>query len=158
MPLSLHTIQGAPGSKKKRVRIGRGGKRGTYSGKGMKGQRARSGGRRGLKRLGAKPLVEQTPKLRGFKSLRKKPAILNLKDLTADLNADLRRGSERGADSDFVKITPQILLKRGLVDKIKNGVKILGNGEIDFKIEVSGCKVSKSAREKIEKAGGKIII
>lgn len=141
MPLSLHTIHPQKGSKKKRKIIGRGGKRGTYSGRGTKGQRARSGGKRGLKRLGLKPLMEQTPKLRGFKSLKKKPEILNLERLNKNFK-----------DGD--KITPPILLKSGLVDKIKNGVKILGEGEIKVKLEVSGCKVSKSAREKIKKAGG----
>ena len=144
MTLSLHTIKPAKGAKKKKKRVGRGGKRGTYSGRGIKGQRARSGGKRGLKRLGMRPLMEQTPKLRGFKSLKKKPEILNLKDL-----------QNKFKDGD--KITPQVLLKKGLVDKIKNGVKILGDGEIKVKLEVSGCQVSRSAKEKIEKAGGRVI-
>jgi len=122
MTLSLHTIKPAKGAKKKKKRVGRGGKRGTYSGRGIKGQRARSGGKRGLKRLGMRPLMEQTPKLRGFKSLKKKPEILNLKDL-----------QNKFKDGD--KITPQVLLKKGLVDKIKNGVKILGDGEIKVKLE-----------------------
>ncbi len=144
MTLSLHTIKPAKGAKKKKKRIGRGGKRGTYSGRGIKGQRARSGGKRGLKRLGMRPLMEQTPKLRGFKSLKKKPEILNLKDL-----------QNKFKDGD--KITPQVLLKKGLVDKIKNGVKILGDGEIKVKLEISGCQVSKSAKEKVEKAGGVVV-
>lgn len=142
MPLSLHTIKPAVGSKKKKKRVGRGGKRGTYSGKGLKGQKARSG-TSGFKRRGMRPLIEATPKLRGFKSKKPKPAILNLKDLNIF--------------KDGEKVTPQILRKKGLVDNIKNGVKILGKGEIRVKIEVSNCQISASAKEGIEKLGGKIM-
>ncbi len=143
MPLSFHTIQPARGAKKSKQRIGRGGKRGTYSGKGQKGQRARSGGRHRLKRLGLKPLMEQTPKLRGFKSRQPRPEIVNLRDLARKFK-------------DGEKVTPQILLSRGLVDKINNGVKILGQGEINIKLTVSGCKISAGAKDKIEKEGGAI--
>jgi len=142
MILSLHTIHPAQGSKKKKKRVGRGGKRGTYSGKGLKGQKSRAGAS-GFKRRGMKPLVERTKKLRGFKSHKAKPEILNLSDL-----------DKRVKDGD--KINPEVLKKLGLVDKIQNGVKILGNGQINVKIEIQGCAVSKSAKEKIEKVGGVI--
>ncbi len=142
MTLSLHTIKPAKGSTKSRKTIGRGGKRGTYSGKGQKGQKARSGVS-GLKRLGARQLIESTHKLKGFKSRNKKPEILNLDIL-----------NEKFKDGD--KITPEILKKNKLVDKINNGVKILGNGKISIKLEIENCEFSKSAKEKIEKAGGKI--
>ncbi len=141
MSLSLHTIQPAKNSKKKRKKIGRGGKRGTYAGKGLKGQKARSGVS-GLKRLGMRQLIERTHKLKGFKSKQVKPAIINLKDLNNFKDGD--------------KIDPQVLLEKGKIDKIKNGVKILGEGEIKVKLEISHCEVSKSAKEKIEKAGGRI--
>jgi len=142
MTLSLHTIHPAKNSKKKKKIIGRGGKHGTYSGKGLKGQKARSG-TSGFKRRGMKGLIEATPKLRGFKSHKPKFEVVNLKDLNKYKDGD--------------KINPKILKKTGLVDKIENGVKILGKGEINVKINVEECKVSDSAKEKIEKAGGKII-
>lgn len=141
MALSLHTIHAAPGARKKKIRIGRGGKRGTYSGKGFKGQKSRSGGRKGLKRLGMRQLIEQTHKLRGFKSLQDKPVILNLKNLAALVK-----------DND--QVNPQFLVDQGLVKNIRKPIKILGNGEIGVKIELAGCLVSLSAKEKIEKAGG----
>ena len=78
MALNLSNLKPAPGSKRRAKTIGRGGKRGSYSGRGMKGQKARSGGKSGLKRLGLRQLMERTHKLRGFQSLVKKPAIVSL--------------------------------------------------------------------------------
>lgn len=144
MSLYLHTLKPTLGSRKKRKRVGRGGKRGTYSGRGLKGQRARSGGKRGLKRLGMRQLVERTHKLRGFKSPYKKPAIISLDKL-----------NQHFKDND--KVTPQILFKKKLVGTIKNGVKILSNGQIKVKINVEGCQLSQGAKTAIEKAGGKIL-
>ncbi|MFH1890406.1 MAG: 50S ribosomal protein L15 [Candidatus Kuenenbacteria bacterium] len=143
MTLYLHTIKPTPGLRKKKQRVGRGGKRGTYSGRGLKGQKARSGGKSGLKRRGMRQLMESSHKLRGFKSIHKKPEIVNLESL-----------NDKFKDGD--KITPIILRKKGLVDRINNGVKILGKGEIKVKLEISQCLASKSAKEKIEKAGGKV--
>ena len=142
MSLSLHTIAPAKGAKKDAKKIGRGGKRGTYSGKGIKGQKSRSGVS-GLKRLGMKQLIEQTPKLRGFKSLRPKLEVVNV----SDLNDKFKDGEA---------VNPESLVKTGLVSKPQKGIKILGNGEISIKVEVEGCTFSKSAQEKIEKAGGKV--
>lgn len=141
--LAFHTIRPARGSKHRKKRLGRGNAsgHGTYSTKGQKGQKARSGGRKGLKIKGLKRMILSFPKLRGFKSPHPKPAILNLKDL------------EKIRD---VKITPEVVLKGGLVYNIKDGVKILGDGEIKRAITVEGCAVSKSAKEKIEKAGGQV--
>lgn len=143
MALSLHTIKPTKGSKKTKRRIGRGGKRGTYSGKGLKGQRARSG-TSGMRRRGIRQLMESTPKLRGFKSFRPKPTIINLSDIVKKVK-----------DGDT--LTPESLYKLGLVKKNANGVKILGNGDIKIKLEVSGCQISASAKQKIEKAGGKVV-
>jgi len=142
MSLYLHTIKS--GSKTKKKRVGRGGKRGTYSGRGLKGQKARSGGKSGLKRRGMRQLMETSHKLRGFKSIHGKPEVVNLADLTKNFK-----------DGD--KVDPYVLQKKGLVDKIKTGVKILSKGEIKVKLEVSGCKLSKLAEDKIKKAGGKIV-
>ncbi len=143
MTLSLHTIKPASGSKHRKKIIGRGNAsgHGTYSTRGQKGQRARSGGRKGLKIKGFKRLILSTPKMRGFKSKRLRPAFLNL--------GDLNKISEQ-------KITPQTLLRAGLVREVKNGVKILGEGEINRKITLEGCAVSQGAKEKIEKSGGAV--
>jgi len=87
MPLTLHTIKPFSGSKKKVKRVGRGlGSTGTYSGRGQKGQRARSGGRGGLKLLGMKRIILATPKLRGFKSPYPKMVAVNIGDLEKKFN------------------------------------------------------------------------
>ena len=153
MALTLHTIKPAKNSQKKKKKIGRGGKRGTYSGKGQKGQKARSGVS-GLKRLGMRQLIEQTHKLKGFKSRNIKSEILNLFDLNKKFSI---KNDTNPDEKKLIKINPNILEKNGLIKKNKNGIKILGNGEINIKIEVKNCEVSKSAKEKIEKAGGKVI-
>jgi large subunit ribosomal protein L15 len=131
--------------KKKRKRVGRGGKRGTYSGKGVKGQRSRAGRR--LK-PSIRELIKRYPKLRGyrFKPLAKKPAVVNV----GVLEKRFKSGE---------KVTPQTLLEKRIIRKIKGRlpeVKILGRGKLTKKIIVEGCNTSKSAKEKIEKAGGTI--
>ncbi len=134
MPIKLHNLKSNSSSTKKR--IGRGGKRGTYSGRGLKGQRSRSGGKRGLKRLGLKPLMTQTHKLRGFKSPHAKPETVNLKDLQKFFK-----------DGEIV--SPGTLLKRGLIKTRRNGVKILGMGKLTHKLTVVGCSVSESVASKV---------
>lgn len=119
------------------------GSTGTYSGRGQKGQRARSGGRKGLKLMSMKRLIQSTPKLRGFKSHYPKFTVVNLSELEKKFNEGER-------------VTPKTLLEKGLVGKIGERVKILGGGELKKKLTIGGCALSSSAREKIEKAGGKI--
>lgn len=144
MALNLTTIKSAFGAKKKKRDIGRGGKRGTYSGRGLKGQRARSGGTHGLKRKGLRRLMEQTPKLRGFKSRNRKPAVLSLDKII--------KAFPQGG-----QISPDILIAKKLVKNIDHGLKILnGQTEIKVPLEFSNCQVSKAVKEKIEKAGGSI--
>lgn len=131
--------------KKTRKRVGRGGKRGTYSGRGMKGQKARASPK--LKPQ-IREFIKRYPKLRGYKFKGKdiRVALVNIGDL----------------DKKFEKkekINPQALLKRGLISKIKGRVpqvKILGKGEIKKALTVEGCQFSRQAKEKIEKAGGKV--
>jgi len=142
MSLSLHTIQPSQGSKTKKRRVGRGGKRGSYSGKGLKGQNARSGAS-GMRRRAIRHLMESTPKLRGFKSQKPRPEIVNL----GELNDKLKTGDT---------VTPKFLFDKKLINHTKTGAKILGNGDIKIKLEISDCQVSASAKEKIEKAGGKV--
>ncbi|NCN07155.1 50S ribosomal protein L15 [Candidatus Falkowbacteria bacterium] len=141
MNLTLSNLKPAKGSTKRRKRVGRGGKRGTYSGKGLKGQKARSGVS-GLKALGFKQTLQRTPKLRGFKSLKAKMAIVNLSDL-----------DKLFKDGD--KIAPKDLIKAGLIESAKSGVKVLGFGQLSKKLEVTVNAFSNSAKEAIEKAGGK---
>ena len=131
--------------KKSKKRVGRGGKRGTYSGRGIKGQKSRAGHKI---RPQMRDTIKKIPKKRGykFKSFRKKPEIINVGLL-----------DEKFKDGD--KITPASLLGVGLVKKISGKtpqVKLLGDGTLTKKLLVSECQISKSAKEKILKAGGEI--
>jgi len=134
---------------KKRKRIGRGGKRGTYSGRGMKGQRARAG--RKMKPV-IRELIKKYPKLRGY---RQKLKAQNSKLKTAILNLEVLEKKFNTGE----KITPEILLEKRIIRKIKGKmplVKILAKGEISKKLIIEGCQMSESAKEKIERAGGQI--
>ncbi len=145
MTLNLHTIKPKKGARKDRMRVGRGlAKKGTYSGRGAKGQRARSGGRSGLKLKGLRKVMLGIPKLRGFKSLEEPKAVVNVGELSA-------------AFASGAKVTPKLLRDKGLVEEIGAGVKVLGDGELTIKITLEGCQVSAGAKTKIEKAGGKVI-
>jgi large subunit ribosomal protein L15 len=143
MALSLSNLKPAKGSKHKAKTIGRGGKRGSYSGRGMKGQRARSGGKSGLKRLGMRQLMERTHKLRGFKSLTVKPAVVSL----GTINKNFK---------DNETVSPASLADKKLINTGKYGVKILSDGKLGIKIKLIECSVSAKAVEKIKLAGGEI--
>lgn len=140
-------------------RVGRGGKRGTFSGKGSKGQKSRAGA--GVKpgfRGGDNRIWQLFPKQRGaskkpgntrphakhrfFQMKREKPAVFNV-----DSFNEFNEGEV---------LTPGLLFKKGLLKNAKVKVKILGNGELKKKLEFNGFKFSKSAEEKILKAGGTI--
>ncbi len=144
--LTLHTLKPAKGSKKKRKRVGRGNAsgHGTYSTRGQKGQRSRSGGRNKLKIKGLKSLLQSIPKQRGFHSLYPKLAVVNLKDLEKSFN-------------EGELITPKKLETKGLIRTAKNGVKILSDGVLTKKFRVQADSFSKGAEEKIKKAGGEAI-
>jgi len=144
---------------KKRKRIGRGGKRGTYSGKGQKGQKSRAG-------YNLRPVIrgwiKKYPKLKGYrqkskiKSKKSKIIILNLDILEKKFSA---KGFSASGGEGKIKINPEILLKLGIIHRIKGRmpvVKILGKGKITKKLIVENCQLSKSAKDKIEKAGGTI--
>lgn len=127
-------------------RVGRGGKKGTYSGKGNKGQGARAG-RKMVPII--RELIKRYPKLRGYRSF-------VLENNLCPVNLDALEKIAKDGDV----INPENLLKLGIVRMIKGKrpeVKILGKGKLTKKITVEGCKVSKSAKEAIEKAGGKIV-
>jgi len=130
--------------KKNKKRIGRGGKRGTYSGKGMKGQKARSGySRRATWEGGRTTLVAKTKKKKGFKSVRPKNQVLSLAILEAKFAA-----------GDLV--SPEKLLAKKLIRNLATPVKILGQGTLTKKLVFQEVLFSETARQKIEKAGGKI--
>lgn len=145
MAYTLSNLKAPAKSRKTSKRLGRGSGsgKGNYSGKGIKGQRARSGGRKGLQRLGLKMIMQRIPKHRGFKSIYPKAIVVNVGMLELHVKA--------GA-----VITPALLVKMNLIQNTEGPVKILGEGEITKAIVVKGCQVSKVAKEKIEKAGGKI--
>jgi large subunit ribosomal protein L15 len=141
--MQLHQLKPNPKAKKKR--IGRGGAHGTTATRGTKGQKSRSGGGKGRNFQGEKiPLFRKTPKLRGFKSLRRKNLAVNLSQIEARF--------ESGET-----VNPVTLFQKRLIRSGKGAaVKILGNGEISKKVVFEDCLVSKTAEEKIKKAGGEV--
>ncbi len=142
--MKLHELSKPLGSTKATKRKGRGTAtgQGKTAGRGMNGQKSRSGGgvRLGFEG-GQMPLYRRIPK-RGFTNVFKKEwTILNVSDLEAYEN-----GTE---------ITPELLVSDGKAKQVTAGIKILGNGEITKKLTVKAHKFSKTAAEKIEAAGGK---
>lgn len=140
--MQLHEIR--PINKKKnKKRVGRGGKRGTYSGRGMKGQKSRAGHRI---RPAERDLIQRLPKLRGFKfkPLKSKPAIINIDDLARKVKSDI--------------IDRQTLIEAGLIRKSDTKIKILGpkKGEIKRAFQIKDLAVSKKLRKTIEAAGGSV--
>ena len=144
MALSLNNLHPAPGSTHKKKRLGRGpgSGLGKTSGKGHKGQKSRSGysSRPGFEG-GQMPLQRRLPK-RGFTNIFKKQWIeISLAKIEENFNA----GDE---------VTPTILHERGLIKKAKHDLVILGTGDISKSLNISAHRFTKTAREKIEKAGG----
>jgi large subunit ribosomal protein L15 len=142
--MKLHELQPTPGSKTKAKRLGRGigSGLGKTSGKGHKGAKARSGGGKGPGFEGGQmPLMRRIPKS-GFKNIfRKEYAIVNVGNL------------EQFEDGSVV--TVEMLKSAGLINNLKDGVKILGTGELTRKLTVQVNHFTGTAKEKIEKAGGK---
>lgn len=141
--LKLHHLRPAPGSKKDRTRVGRGeGSKGKTSGRGTKGTKARYQVRPGFEGGGVR-LVMRTPKLRGFKNpFRVEYQVVNVETLAEMFPAG---GSVTVAD----------LVAKGLVRK-NEPVKVLGNGDIAVKLNITVDKVSESAKAKIVAAGGSV--
>lgn len=133
-----HTLKG-------KKRVGRGGKKGTYSGKGGKGQTARSG-RKMVPII--RELIKRYPKLRGYRSF-------NLKNDVVAVNVD----SLNAVFHDGDIVNPTSLIEKGIVGKIKGKVpqiKILGKGKIEKKLTFENCHISETAKNLIDKAGGTI--
>ncbi|MCS7163420.1 MAG: 50S ribosomal protein L15 [Thermodesulfovibrio sp.] len=145
--MKINELKPAPGSKKKPKRVGRGlgSGHGRYATKGIKGQKARSGGAKGPGFEGGQmPLQRRIPK-RGFSNapFKKEYAIVNLKDLNKIID-------------EVDTITPEILLEKGVIKDLKDGLKILGDGDINKPITVKTHAISKSALQKIQSAGGRV--
>ncbi|MEZ5344126.1 MAG: 50S ribosomal protein L15 [Pyrinomonadaceae bacterium] len=144
MALALNDLHPAPGSTHKKKRRGRGpgSGLGKTAGRGHKGQKSRSGySRRAGFEGGQMPLQRRLPK-RGFTNAFKREWIeVRLSTLEENFNA----GDE---------VTPEILRERGLIKKAKHDLVILGNGDISKKLTVSAHRYTKTAKAKIEKAGG----
>ncbi len=143
--MQLHQIK--PKIKKKgRKRIGRGGKRGSYSGRGIKGQKARAGRKI---RPQWRDTIKKIPKKRGYRfaPFKKGLVAVGLDKLEKHFN-------------EGEKVTPQTLFEKGIIRKNRGllpGVKLLADGEISKKFLVSECQISGPAKEKVERVGGKIL-
>ncbi|MFH0716550.1 50S ribosomal protein L15 [Staphylococcus delphini] len=141
--MKLHELKPSEGSRKVRNRVGRGAGTGNgkTSGRGQKGQKARSGGgvRPGFEG-GQLPLFRRIPK-RGFTNInRKEYAIVNLDQLNQF--------------EDGTEVTPGLLIETGVVKNEKAGIKVLGNGSLEKKLTVKAHKFSASAKAAIEAKGG----
>jgi large subunit ribosomal protein L15 len=142
--MKLHELKSVEGAKKAPKRVGRGtGSGGRNSGRGIKGQNSRSGGgvRPGFEG-GQMPLYRRLPK-RGFTNIfAKEYAVINVDRLNVF--------------EDGTVVTPELLREKGIIGKSKDGVKLLGNGELEKALTVKLTKFTKTAIEKIEGAGGKV--
>ena len=143
--MRLHELKAVPGATRAPKRKGRGTAtgQGKTAGRGMNGQNSRSGGgvRLGFEG-GQMPLYRTIPK-RGFTNIwGTEYAIVNVKDLNRF--------------EDGTEVTPELLKEAGLVKKMLDGVKILGDGAVEKKLTVKASKFTKTAQEKIEAAGGKV--
>ncbi|MEK7146355.1 MAG: 50S ribosomal protein L15 [Patescibacteria group bacterium] len=140
-----HSIKSAPGSIKKAKRVGRGGKRGTYAGRGGKGQTARTGGniQPGFEG-GQTPLIRRMPKLKGFKNPNRVPFFA--------VNVDRLELFDDGSTVDL-----KALMEKGIVKRATK-VKLLATGELTKKLTVHVNAASKDAVKKVEQAGGKVVL
>ena len=130
---------------KKHTQLGRGGRHGKTSGRGGKGQTARAGNKR---RPQMRDVIKKLPKLRGYK-------FASIQTAAMPINLD----SISNAFTNGAIVSPVTLLESGVI-KTKNGrvprVKVLARGEMTIKVTVTGCLVSETAKQAIEKAGGKV--
>lgn len=144
MAIHIGALRPPRGASKRRKRIGfgMGSGHGKTATRGSKGQRSRAGSRtRPGFEGGQMPLHRRLPK-RGFTNIFKKHFVLvNLKDLV-DFNPE-------------VKVTPDLLIQRGLIRRLRDGLRVLGDGELKAPLHIAAHHFSKSALEKIQRAGGK---
>jgi large subunit ribosomal protein L15 len=142
--MQLHELQPKHKNRGKK-RVGRGGRKGTYSGHGMKGQKSRAG--RKLEPI-IRGLIKRYPKVKGYRAFR-------IENYVAVVNLEVLDKNTKDGET----INPENLIIKGLVSKIKGKtpkVKILGKGNLTKKLVVEKCQTSKTAKDAIEKAGGSI--
>jgi large subunit ribosomal protein L15 len=145
--MKLHDLQPDKGATKQRTRVGRGiaAGKGKTAGRGTKGQGARKGGVKGAYFEGGQlPLVRRLPFKRGFNNIFR---ITYQEVNVDDLDARFKNGEA---------VTPETLVKTGLIREAEQPVAILGRGELKKKLKVQTHRISTSAREKIEAAGGSV--
>lgn len=144
--MQIHQLKPTHKNRRKK-RVGRGGKKGTYSGKGVKGQKSRAG--RKMVPI-VRELIKKYPKLRGYKfrsntkTGRLKLIVFNLKFLQNNF-------------SDGEKVSSETLIEKGFIRKIKGkapNIKILGEGELTKKLSIEGLSVSATAKKAVEQSGG----
>lgn len=148
--MQLHELKPTT-ARKSAKRVGRGGKRGKTSGKGHKGQKARAGN---SSRPEMREMIKKLPKLRGH-GINRAAAVNNERVKPAVINVSVLEASFKAGDA----INPKALVAAGVIGsrrKTAPKVKILGAGDLSKKLTVSGCEVSASAKDKIEKAGGSV--
>jgi len=145
MILAIHNLKPARGAKHGPKRVGRGNAsgHGTYSGRGGKGQTARSGGSHRLRLKAFKRLMQSTPKLRGFNNPRRRPSMAT----TGQLEKYFSVG-------EIVNLSA--LIKKGLIEANANAARIVFNGEVKKKLVVEGLVLSAHAAEAVKKAGGEV--
>ena len=142
--MQIHQLQPKHKNRSKK-RVGRGGRKGTYSGKGIKGQKSRAG-RKMVPII--RELIKRYPKLKGYRRFK-------MDDFTVVVNISTLDKAFKDGDV----VNPKNLLAKKIISMIKGGtpdVKILGTGKLSKKLIIEGCKASKSAREAISKVGGTI--
>jgi large subunit ribosomal protein L15 len=146
MMITLHNLHPAAGSKQKIKRLGRGNAsgRGTTAGKGTKGQRARQGGRKNLRQMGMKWMIQSTPKLGGFASIHKKTVALSVSCLN-----NFKSGAT---------ITKATLVKQKLIAASASSAKFVDGGKVNVKLTIKGLKATAGAKKKIEDAGGTFVV
>ena len=143
--MKIHELRPAEGSKQSPKRLGRGtgSGLGKTSAKGHKGQKARSGAKKNGFEGGQMPLARRLPKRGFYNHFAKEYTIINISDLN-----ELENGTE---------VTGELLKKLGVIGKLeKDGLKVLGNGELTKSLTVNAAKFSKSAEEAIKNAGGNV--
>jgi large subunit ribosomal protein L15 len=153
--VKLHDLKPAPGSKKRRIRVGRGiaAGRGKTAGRGTKGQKSRSGASiPGWFEGGQTPIHVRVPKLRGFKPINRVDyQVVNVGRIS-DYAAAGRFGTDAG--SEPITVNAEVLAAAGLISHADRPLKVLGDGEVEVKVFVAADAFTAAARSKIEDAGG----
>ena len=154
--MKLHDLKPAPGSQKRRIRVGRGiaAGRGKTAGRGTKGQKSRSGASiPGWFEGGQTPIHVRVPKLRGFKNINRIDyQVVNVGRISEYATA----GRFGDAGKGPVTVNGEVLAAAGLITHADRPLKVLGDGDLEAKVAVTADAFTKSAKAKIEDAGGSV--